>query len=329
MNAIEISHISKSFENKTILSDISLTIRPGEFLTLLGPSGCGKTTLLRIIAGLETPDTGRINTLSGPFVDIGQNLHRPVAKRGLGYVFQDYGLWPHMTADENIAFPLRLKKMPKQEIEHRVHEVTELVKLNGHGRKLPEKLSGGQKQRVSIARALAASPEIILLDEPLSNLDANLREELGLEIRQLTSDRGITCVNVTHDRREAQLLSDRIALMKDGCIHQLSDPTTLFQRPQSRWACEFLNAGNLLEGRHLNRRQGLWLVPRTAFHASATPFHGHLEIEVEDCLFLDDRFEIVGTLSGQPVCFYSDQPCRPAQRIYASLAEEALVAVSA
>ncbi|ADZ92627.1 ABC transporter ATP-binding protein [Marinomonas mediterranea] len=328
MNAIDIRNISKSFEDKTILHDINLTIEKGEFLTLLGPSGCGKTTLLRIIAGLEFPDTGRIQTLSGAFVDRDKEQFLPVAKRGLGYVFQDYGLWPHMSTYENIAFGLKQQKRPVSEIKQRVDEVLELVKLTGHDQKLPEKLSGGQKQRVSIARALAASPQIILLDEPLSNLDANLREELGLEIRQLTGEMGITCVNVTHDRREAQLLSDRIALMKDGYIHQLSNPTELFQKPASRWASEFLNAGNLLDGDLLKRERGEWLVPRTAFNLASDTDENALTMEVEDCLFLDDRFEIVASLNGHRVCLYSGQPYQKKQSIAVSLKDELLVKLS-
>lgn len=325
MNAIEISHISKSFESKPILNDINLTIRRGEFLTLLGPSGCGKTTLLRILAGLEFPDSGMVETPSATFVNMERQQILPAEQRGLGYVFQDYGLWPHMTVYDNIAFPLVLQKQPKSVIRRQVDEVLERVKLTGHENKLPEKLSGGQKQRVSIARALAASPEIILMDEPLSNLDANLREELGLDIRQLTAQRGITCINVTHDRKEAQLLSDRIALMKEGVIHQLSDPVTLFQRPASRWASEFLNAGNLLDGRLLNRAKGTWLVPRTALILNPSAEQETVQIKVRDCLFLDDRFEVVGELAGQSVCFYSERPFHAQEIIEAALREQELV----
>ncbi|NAX23303.1 ABC transporter ATP-binding protein [Vibrio sp. V39_P1S14PM300] len=328
MNALKISQISKSFESKRILNDINLDIRQGEFLTLLGPSGCGKTTLLRIIAGLERPDSGSVVTPESVYVDTLNQHQLPVSQRGLGYVFQDYGLWPHMTVYDNIAFPLVLKKQPKHLIQQQVADVLQLVKLSGHETKLPEKLSGGQKQRVSIARALAASPAIILMDEPLSNLDANLREELGLEIRQLTSQRGITCINVTHDRKEAQLLSDRIALMKDGVIHQLSDPVTLFQKPVSRWASEFLNAGNLIDGKLLNRAEGMWLVPRTAFTLVQQPNEAQVAIEVKDCLFLDDRFEVVGELHGNRVCFYSDRPLRANDIVYSALNDAVLVPVA-
>lgn len=328
MNAIDIHHISKSFESKPILNDINLTIHRGEFLTLLGPSGCGKTTLLRILAGLEQPDSGSITTPSVQFVDTQKAQFLPAEQRGLGYVFQDYGLWPHMTVYDNIAFPLVLQKQPKATIQQQVKEVLQLVKLSGHEHKLPEKLSGGQKQRVSIARALAASPEIILMDEPLSNLDANLREELGLEIRQLAGQRGITCINVTHDRKEAQLLSDRIALMKEGVIHQLDEPVTLFKRPVSRWASEFLNAGNLLQGESIHRSAGTWLVPRTAFTLVADETQAQAVIRVTDCLFLDDRFEVVGELAGQPICFYSERSYHINEVVYATLCDDELVLIA-
>ncbi|MEL0636436.1 ABC transporter ATP-binding protein [Marinomonas sp. TI.3.20] len=329
MNAIEINNISKSFDDKTVLHDINLTVAKGEFISLLGPSGCGKTTLLRIIAGLELPDTGKIQTPANTFVDRATDEYLPVAKRKLSYVFQDYGLWPHMSVFDNIAFALTLQKMPKADIKKRVNEVLTLVKLVGHDDKLPEQLSGGQKQRVSIARAMAGSPDIMLLDEPLSNLDANLREELGKEIRELTHKQGITCVNVTHDRKEAQLLSDRIALMKDGVIHQLTDPVRLFKQPASKWACEFLDAGNLIEGHMIHRELGEWLVPRTAFKIENDNADTRLSLHVDSCLFLDDRFEIAAWLANEKVFFYSEAPFDVGQNIFASLLEENLVSIKA
>jgi ABC-type Fe3+/spermidine/putrescine transport system ATPase subunit len=328
MNAIEIANVSKSFADKTVLQDINLTVSKGEFISLLGPSGCGKTTLLRIISGLDIPDTGRISTNNNVFVDRANNDYLPVAKRKLSYVFQDYGLWPHMTVFDNIAFALKLQKMPKADINKRVVEVLGLVKLTGHDNKLPEQLSGGQKQRVSIARAIAGSPDIMLLDEPLSNLDANLREELGKEIRELTHKQGITCVNVTHDRKEAQLLSDRIALMKDGIIHQLTDPVSLFKQPSSTWACEFLNAGNLIDGHLIGRSLGKWLVPRTAFKIENNNADSNLKLQVESCLFLDDRFEIAAWLADQKVFFYSSNPYENGQILSALLLENELVAMT-
>jgi len=306
MSQLSLSHISKSFGDTRVLRDIVLDVEDGSFVTLLGPSGCGKTTLLRIVAGLERPDEGTITAGERIFVDAARGVFAPPQTRRLGFVFQDYGLWPHMTVAENVAFPLKMAKAPKAEIDKRVAEVLAAVRLSDQAGKIPEKLSGGQKQRVSIARALAAKPELILFDEPLSNLDANLREELGQEIRLLSKELGLTCINVTHDRREAQILSDHIALMKDGVFHQLGRPEDLFRAPVDLWAARFLDAGNILPAASVRlpdaAPDAFVMVPRGAFRidgAEGVPAQGL------NSIFLEDRYEVTAELDGHIVKVFS------------------------
>lgn len=307
MSQLSLRHISKSFGDTQVLRDIVLDVEAGSFVTLLGPSGCGKTTLLRIIAGLERPDDGSIQAGEKPFVDTEKGIFAPPQMRRLGFVFQDYGLWPHMTVAENVAFPLKMARAAKPVIDERVAEVLAAVHLSDQADKIPEKLSGGQKQRVSIARALAGRPDLILFDEPLSNLDANLREELGQEIRLLAKDLGLTCINVTHDRREAQILSDHIALMKDGVFHQLGRPEDLFRAPVDLWAARFLDAGNILPAKALGENgppDGFIMVPRGAFR---TDGGDGLEALVLNSIFLEDRYEVTADLGGHIVKVFSRQ----------------------
>jgi len=311
MSSVSIRHVSKSFGPTAVLRDIDLEIEAGSFVTLLGPSGCGKTTLLRIIAGLERPDDGVISAGETPFVDTGRGIFTEPQDRRLGFVFQDYGLWPHLTVAENVAFPLRMAKAPKPRIADRVREVLAEVRLAEHADKLPEQLSGGQKQRVSIARALAGKPRLILFDEPLSNLDANLREELGQEVRLLSKQLGLTCINVTHDRREAQILSDRIALMKDGVFHQVGRPEELFRHPRDAWAARFLDAGNILPAGKLFHNghdpHGEVLVPRGAFRLADGNAQG-IEVRVLNCIFIEDRYEVTAILDGEIVKAFALRP---------------------
>ncbi|PXF28927.1 ABC transporter ATPase [Pokkaliibacter plantistimulans] len=316
MSQLSIQHLSKAFGHTAILRDINLEVEQGSFLTLLGPSGCGKTTLLRIIAGLEQADQGRIQAGERAFVDCAAGVELPVQQRRLGFVFQDYGLWPHMSVADNVAFPLQMARVRRHDIAVRVREVLTAVRLQQHADKLPEKLSGGQKQRVSIARALAAKPGLILFDEPLSNLDANLREELGQEIRLLSKQLGLTCINVTHDRREAQILSDQIALMKDGLCHQLGAPEQLFRAPVDLWAARFLDAGNILPAATvMGEPQGTAqqvLVPRGAFRlAEDAP----LQAAVISSLYIEDRYEVTASLDGHLVKVFTHQLLQQGQPI--------------
>ncbi|MDO6460143.1 ABC transporter ATP-binding protein [Granulosicoccaceae sp. 1_MG-2023] len=329
MSQLSLRNIAKQFGNTAVLRDISLDVEAGSILTLLGPSGCGKTTLLRIIAGLEQPDSGRISAAERVFVDCAQGIVLPPQQRRLGFVFQDYGLWPHLSVRGNIAFPLKMAKMPAGEIRARVAEVLKAVQLSAHADKRPEQLSGGQKQRVSIARALAARPTLILFDEPLSNLDANLREELGQEIRNLARHFGQTCINVTHDRREAQLLSDRIALMKDGVCHQLGTPETLFRAPVDEWAARFLDAGNILPASLLpgcSKDATHVMIPRSALLPARSDTSGNsIRARVLSSLFIDDRYEVTADIQGHTVKLYATQQFHPGQDITLTWAGDALL----
>lgn len=246
MSGLSIENVSKRFGDKQVLNKVTLEVPEKSFVTLLGPSGCGKTTLLRIIAGLERSSSGCIRLGSRMLFDAAAGLDRSPQERRIGYVFQDYGLWPHMTVFENVAFPLQMLKQVRSVIERRVNEVLAAVQLTEFSDTKPQDLSGGQRQRVSIARAIAAKPELLLFDEPLSNLDANLRDQVGIELRGLVDQFGLTCINVTHDRREAQILSDKIALIHQGSVHQYATPKALFQAPVDAWAAAFIDAGNVI-----------------------------------------------------------------------------------
>ena len=243
MTRVEIRGISKSFDKVEALRGIDLDIRSGELFSILGPSGCGKTTLLRIIAGLEVPDRGRI------FFDGEDVTEKKPFERNAAMVFQNYALWPHMSVYENIAFGLRARKVPEHEIRRRVREVIELVRLEGLEDRLPLQLSGGQQQRVALARALVVEPRVLLLDEPLSNLDASLRIEMREEIKRIQRALGITTIYVTHDQGEALGISDRIAVMRAGEIIQVGEPEELYYNPKNVFVARFLGRGNVLYGR--------------------------------------------------------------------------------
>lgn len=235
---IEIVSIRKNFVNSTtpVLNDISLRIESGEFFSLLGPSGCGKTTLLRILAGLEKPDAGRV-LFNGRDITALTPQERP-----FHMVFQRHALFPHLSVFENVAFGLRLQKLPPAEIRERVEGALRMVKMTEYAARKPESLSGGQSQRVALARAIAGRPQVILLDEPLSALDLKLRETMQLELRQLQKNLGITFVYVTHDQQEAFSMSDRVAVMSEGRFEQISDPLSLYLRPQSLFSARFVGA---------------------------------------------------------------------------------------
>ncbi|WP_457754221.1 ABC transporter ATP-binding protein [Thermococcus sp.] len=219
----------------------SLKAKEGEFLTLLGPSGCGKTTTLRIIAGFEKPDKGEVLFNGRVMNEI------PPYERNIGIVFQDYALFPHMTVFKNIAFGLELRKLPREEIEEKVRQALKLVGLEGLENRYPEQLSGGQQQRVALARALVIEPEVLLLDEPLSNLDAKIRERLRGEIKRIQKELSITTIYVTHDQEEAMAISDRIAVMNDGRIEQVGMPLELYYHPKTEFVAKFLGLSNILE----------------------------------------------------------------------------------
>ncbi len=242
---IEIANLVKVFGSgstaATAVDDLSLTIEPGELFFLLGPSGCGKTTLLRMIAGFIDPTAGRV-AFNGNDV-----THDPPNKRNTGMVFQSYALWPHMSVAQNVAFGLNVRKVPNPEKDQRVMDALEAVQMQQYAARKPNQLSGGQQQRVALARALVIKPDVLLLDEPLSNLDAKLRNDLRLQIRKICKDSGITTVYVTHDQKEALSMADRVALLREGRIMQLGSPRELYRKPKSRFVAEFLGETNLIE----------------------------------------------------------------------------------
>ncbi|MGE5248501.1 MAG: ABC transporter ATP-binding protein [Verrucomicrobiota bacterium] len=231
------------------LDNVDLTIPANRIFTLLGPSGCGKTTLLRCIVGLETPDAGEIAIGDEVVWSREKGIFAPPEKRGLGMVFQTYAIWPHMNVFENVAYPLKSRKMPAEEIRARVARFLRFVQLEGFENRPATRLSGGQQQRVALARALVAEPKVILFDEPLSNLDAKLREETRKELRHFLGELKITAVYVTHDRVEALALSDRIAVMRAGRIVEIGDPRNIYFRSENRFVADFIGRANLIPGR--------------------------------------------------------------------------------
>ncbi len=239
---ITVQGLTKRFGQQEVVSRVGFTIEEGEMFTLLGPSGCGKTTLLRLIAGFYTPEEGEIRFDDRVVNDL------PPHERGIGMVFQNYALWPHMTVFENAAYGLKLRKLPAAEIAGRIAAVLEKVKLGGLEDRYPGQLSGGQQQRVALARALVLNPKILLLDEPLSNLDAKIRIQVRAEIRKLHKELGITTVYVTHDQEEALTLSDRIAVFNRGKVLQVGPPKALYERPENRFVADFIGINNLVEG---------------------------------------------------------------------------------
>ena len=238
---VTIDHVSKHFGDFVALDDINFVIKPGEFFSLLGPSGCGKTTLLRIIAGFEFPDDGVV------LFDDKNVIPLSPDKRPSNTVFQTYALCPHMSVSENVAFPLRLKKLPKDEIDRKVREYVHLVQLDQHIYKKPNQLSGGQKQRVAIARALINEPKVLLLDEPLSALDAKLRANLLIDLDRLHDQIGITFIYVTHDQSEALSVSDRIAVMNAGHVLQIGTPYEIYESPATQFVAQFIGETNLFD----------------------------------------------------------------------------------
>ena len=245
MAFIEIQNLFKRFKDVVAINRIQLEINKGEMLTLLGPSGCGKTTTLRCIAGLEKPEEGDIIIDGQPMLSKG---FVPPAKRGIGMVFQNYAVWPHMKVFSNIVYGLKLQRLPKQKIREKAEQVLELVGLAGLEDRYPAQLSGGQQQRVALARALVTNPKVLLLDEPLSNLDAKLREELRFEIKSLVQRMGITAVYVTHDQAEAMVISDRIAVMDSGNVVQIGNSQEIYKKPANRFVADFIGTMNFMPG---------------------------------------------------------------------------------
>ncbi|QIQ76372.1 ABC transporter ATP-binding protein [Halogeometricum borinquense] len=266
---LELDGLKKSYGTETVIHDLSLSVREGEILTLLGPSGCGKTTTLRLLAGLERPDGGAVR-LNGRAVSGTEFV--PPEERGVGVVFQEFALFPHLTARENIAFGLVDRS--DAETEQRVDELLELVDLPRQGDSYPDELSGGQQQRVALARSLAPEPDILLLDEPFSNLDVDLRVQMREEVRRILKEAGVTAISVTHDQEEALSISDRVAVMNDGNLEQVGEPESVFQHPKSRFVAGFLGYASFIPGYVSGDRveTDLGNLPREQIHGLASEY---------------------------------------------------------
>ncbi|MGH2403712.1 MAG: ABC transporter ATP-binding protein [bacterium] len=264
MASITLRDLTKRFDSLVAVDRLNLSIREGELITLLGPSGCGKTTTLRMIGGFEAPNEGEISFGDRPVTWL------PPESRNIGIVFQNYALFPHMTVGENIAFGLEMRHELGARIRERVLAILRKVQLAGLERRYPHQLSGGQQQRVALARALVVNPAVLLLDEPLANLDAKLREEMRFYIRHLQREFGITTIYVTHDQSEAMVLADRIALMKDGRLQQLGSAEDIYRRPSNGWVAEFIGLSNFIRGTVAGRQDGALSVRTAAGTFSCT-----------------------------------------------------------
>ena len=255
MASVTIQNVSKAFGDVVVLKEFNEVFNDKEFVTLLGPSGCGKTTMLRIIAGFEKPTSGQV--FIGNQLVSGENTFVPPERRDIGMVFQSYAVWPHMTVFENVAYPLKIKKVNRNVIKDKVDRILDVVHLSQYADRIPSQLSGGQQQRVALGRALVAEPELLLLDEPLSNLDAKLRESMRFEIKEIQTKLGITVVYVTHDQTEAMAMSDRIIVINRGIIQQVGTPEDIYKRPVNQFVADFVGTVNFLVGRTRRTEDGL------------------------------------------------------------------------
>ncbi len=274
---VRLDRVTKRYGDVTAVDDLSLEVREGEFFSLLGPSGCGKTTTLRMIGGFEEVTAGTVHVGGADVTDV------PPFKRATNTVFQNYALFPHLSVFENIAFGLRRRKTPKNEIRHQVEFMLKLVELPGYEERKPNQLSGGQQQRVALARALVNSPRVLLLDEPLGALDLKLRKQMQVELKRIQSEIGITFVFVTHDQEEAMTMSDRIAVMRHGRIEQLGRPEELYEHPTTEFVAGFLGVSNLLDG-EISGRAGdlvqIRLTDGTVLHAPEEAMNGATQVRV-------------------------------------------------
>ena len=313
---VEFRGVSKSYTGQTlVVKDLDLSIRTGEFVTLLGPSGSGKTTILMMLAGFQAPTAGEIFLDGRPIHDL------PARKRGIGMVFQNYALFPHMTVGANLAFPLEVRGIDAEERRERVERVLGLVRLEGFADRMPSQLSGGQQQRVAIARALVFEPTLVLMDEPLGALDRSLREEMQYEIRRIHRTLAVTVVYVTHDQQEAMVMSDRIAVLRDGIVEQIAVPEGLYEEPESAFVARFIGESNQLHGRVVAMPEGddicevesggekiraLIVAPcavgddvtlsirpeRVAINPEAGRYKNEVNAKVEDLTFLGDQLRV-------------------------------------
>jgi iron(III) transport system ATP-binding protein len=247
---IEVENLEIHYGDVPAVRGVSFSVQPGEQLTLLGPSGCGKTTTLRAIAGLEQPSAGEIRIAGAPMYSSAQRVNIPAEKRGLSMVFQSYAIWPHMTVFENVAYGLRVRRESREAIVEKVERALDMVQMRAFSARGASQLSGGQQQRVALARAFVFQPSVLLFDEPLSNLDAKLRADMRIELRELQHRLGITSVYVTHDLEEALAMSDRIVVMRDGLIAQVGSPNEIYNHPRNAFVADFIGSANLIRGRN-------------------------------------------------------------------------------
>src|SRR5436189_2370584 len=247
---IEVANLEIHYGDVPAVRGVSFDVAPGEQLTLLGPSGCGKTTTLRAIAGLEQPTAGEIRIGGGPVYSSARRVNIPAEKRGLSMVFQSYAIWPHMTVFENVAYGLRVRRTNAAELAEKVHQALDMVQMRSFAARKAAQLSGGQQQRVALARAFVFQPSVLLFDEPLSNLDAKLRADMRIELRELQHRLGITSVYVTHDLEEALAMSDHIVVMRDGLIAQVGSPNEIYNLPRNAFVADFIGSANLIRGRN-------------------------------------------------------------------------------
>jgi iron(III) transport system ATP-binding protein len=285
MSKLVLKNIGKNFGNFQAVDDFSLELVEGEFVSLLGPSGCGKTTTLRMIAGFMPPTAGTIE-MDGQVISSPAGVVPPERRR-MSMIFQSYAIWPNMTVGQNVGFGLEVRKLPRPEIERRVDRILEVVQMGALKGRYPSELSGGQQQRVALARAIVVEPEVLLLDEPLSNLDANLREEMRFEIRRLHDEFKITTVYVTHDQSEAMVTSDRIVVMNKGRIEQIDAPHTLYGKPRSRFVAGFIGRTNFVE-----RDGGIYsLRPQSIGLSVGKPVANGVEAEIVDRAYLGEHWD--------------------------------------
>jgi len=273
---IEIEDVVVRYGHVTVVRGVSFAIEPGKQLTLLGPSGCGKTTMLRAIAGLETPTGGEIRIGGKPVYSDAKRINIPAEKRGLSMVFQSYAVWPHMTVFDNVAYGLKVRNTPSAEIADKVAKALDMVQMSQYADRRASALSGGQQQRVALARAFVFQPEVLLFDEPLSNLDAKLRADMRIELRELQHRLGVTSVYVTHDLEEALAMSDRIVVMRDGLIEQIGTPGEIYNHPRNAFVADFVGSANLVQGKSRPElaRDGLIAIETAGGHVVHADAHG-------------------------------------------------------
>jgi iron(III) transport system ATP-binding protein len=288
---VELRKLRKLYGKTVAVDGVDLDIGKGEFMTFLGPSGCGKTTTLRMIAGLIEPTEGEIS-VGGKLLSSPGTKVVPPEKRNMGMVFQSYAVWPHMTVFENVAFPLRNLKKSKEEIGKRVRAALELVKLDGLEDRYPSNLSGGQQQRVALARAMAIEPDILLFDEPLSNLDAKLREEMRFELKEIQRRIGVTSIYVTHDQAEAMAISDRIAVMSHGQIKQIGKPREIYDSPEDPFTAEFIGLANFFPGKATSEK--------------TVCLAGRQELEIDGCRELNMGADVILSIRPHNIKIYKE-----------------------